>query len=339
MTDIPTPARPMASSGVAPAKPLTPVNPVPLPDEAAGIEAIATLARAGEFAHIQMVETEGLGAGLPPRVPLLFTPGRDGGVKPIAQAIEAYRQGPARIAGTATATTLQSFIDLVERHANGDSAIFAVTALPQPALTAVIDYHQCDPGYDVAEPKIARHCKHRIAYAFPLTEECKAWLAQDGKPMNQEAFAGWLEEHTAELAAPTEEERARLEAQLSARFAAPNDLVALARDLEIYAGAKVKQGMRTQSGERTLVYTEEHTNAAGQPVEIPGLFMAALQAFVDGAVVRIPARLRYRVANNAVAWHYNLFRADHWLREQVTRDLARVAEATGLPCYQGSPEA
>jgi uncharacterized protein YfdQ (DUF2303 family) len=339
MTDIPTPSRPMASAGGAPAKPPKPFNPVQLPDEAAGIEAIAHLARNGEFPRIEMVATEGFGAGLPPRVPLLFHPGRTGDVKPIAQAFEAYRQAPARRTGTATATTLASFIELVNRHKDDDSAIFAATALPQPKLTAVIDYHPADRGYDGAEPLPARHCQHRVAYAFPLTAAAKAWIAQASKPLNQEAFAGWLEEHTAELAAPTDDEKATFEALLAEKFAAPNDLVALARDLEIHATAKVRQGARTKSGERTLVYTDEHTNAADQPVDIPGLFMVALQAFVDGAVVRIPARLRYRLGPTGIAWHYDLFRVEHWLREQILGDLARVEEETALPCYQGSPEA
>jgi uncharacterized protein YfdQ (DUF2303 family) len=52
----------------------------------------------------------------------------------------------------------------------------------------------------------ARNRSHRIVYAFPLTEEFKAWVAANAKQMEQDLFAAFLEEHAAELAAPSEGE-------------------------------------------------------------------------------------------------------------------------------------
>lgn len=292
------------------------------------VTAIADLARKGVESTVGHIPISGLGAGLPENVPVYLPPG--GAPASMAALIESYRQAPSRRIGTATATLLASFIAMVVRHKDDHSAIFADTALPSPKLTAVIDYHQIDGA--------PRHGQHRIIYPFPVTPELTAWLGQNGKPMEQAAFAAFLEEHAAELASPTEAEAIEWERLFRERFAPPNELLDLSRSLEICVGQTIKRAERLASGERTIEFVETQTDRSGNKVDVPGIFLVSVQAFVDGDPIRIPARLRYRVKAGDITWFYQLYRPDFWIRNQVQIDLAKVGRETGLPTYEGNPE-
>ena len=303
----------------------------PIPNSGEGVGAIISLAREVSAVEIVSLPTTGLGPGLPPSVPIVIDR-RDGksiiGLKSI---IDQYRVEPGEVNGAAETTTLQSFIELVNRHKNEGSAVFGKTAWPQPALTAVIDYH--------GEKAAARWGRHRIRYAFPVTDEFKVWIEKNGKPMEQAEFAAFLEDHAAELSAAYGPEAAEYESLFKEKFATPADLIALSRNLEIHVGAKVKRAERLQTGERTVEFVEEHLNGKGEQVDIPGIFMVSVAAFVDGELVRIPARLRYRIQGGSIHWFYQLYRWQFWLRDQVKNDLDTVKQKTELPTFEGSPEA
>ena len=267
--------------------------------------------------------------GLPDAIPLLYNR-QSGRFENLREMVEAWRSTPERCKGTAKVETLADFIELVSRHKDDSSAIFGRTEIPSPKLTAVIDYSTRDHK--------PRWHQHRVTYEFPLTEEFKAWVALDGNPLEQGEFATFLEEHAAELAAPLDSEKADYERLFKERFCSPIELIDLSRSLEVNIGAKVKRSERLANGERQVVFETEHTNARGEPIDIPGLFMVALPAWIDGNQIRIPARLRYRIKGGDVVWFYQLYRWKFWLREQVINDLNTAAKETGLPAYLASPE-
>ena len=302
-----------------------------IPDGENGVNAIVKLANSASRIEEMYIYPEGLGDGLPPEIPLLIDRRPGGGILDVKAQIEKFRLHPARRKGTAKVTTLLSFINLVNRHKDQHSVIFANTAWPQPQLLGLVDYHEKADG----KP---RHLEHRITYDFPITDELKVWIGNNGKAMKQAEFALFLEEHAAELSSPFDGERDIYEQLFKERLANPMELVSLSRNLEVFVGAKVKQGVRLQTGERTVEFTEEHTNGKGEKVDIPGAFMLSVPAFVDGEPVRIAARLRYRIAQGEIHWFYNLYRWDVELRNRVKTDLAEAAKATDLPAFEGSPE-
>ncbi|WGD31242.1 DUF2303 family protein [Ancylobacter sp. WKF20] len=301
-------------------------NDLPTPS---AVSLIAEMAARAAGAQPVTINTEGLGPGLPPNVPGFWDPAQQRLVS-VHDEIERYRQAPKAIRGTAKVETLESVTELVNRHKTANSAIFAATGWPNPKLTAVIDYHAVDHAPDFQ--------KHRVEYGFPLTEEFKAWVGGNGKSMEQQAFAEFLEEHAAELAAPFDSERTEYEPLFKERFALPNELIELSHSLEVFVGAKMKSAVRLQSGERQMVFETEHMNGKGEPIDIPGIFMIQLPPFVDGDVVRIPARIRYRAGQGAVTWFYQLYRWEYWLRTRVQNDLLEAGKGTGLPTFEGAPE-
>ena len=301
-----------------------------VPLGAHAIDLVTKLANAAAEPAVVNMTTLGLGAGLPASVPLVFD--RAGQVFKSAKAlVEDFRVAPARRKGTARADTLASFIALGDRHTDAQSALFGETSWPNPKLTAVLNYD--------AEGAEARFGDHRVVYAFPLTEQFKAWVGANGAAMPQDVFAGFLEEHAAELAAPTDGEVSEYERLFKERFATPSEVIELSRHLEVFVAAKAKQGVRLQTGERVVEFAEEHQNAKGERITIPGIFMVSVPAFVDGDAVRIPARLRYRISGGDIKWFYQLYRWEFFLREQVGHDLKEAADKTGLPAFEGAPEA
>lgn len=302
-----------------------------LPDSDAGVRAIVDLARETAEVGISDIKVTGLGAGLPECVPVLIDRRPGKGIIPLKDLIETYRQAPARKRGLAIVDTLDSLIGLTNRHKTADSAIFAKAQWPEPSLTAVIDYHKIDGVADWGQ--------HRLVYRFPITDEFKAWTNNNGKAMDQGEFAQFMEDHAAELTAPYDQERNDYERLFKCTFATPNVLIDLARSLEIHVNHQVKQGIRLQTGESVVEFKEEHANGKGEPVTIPGVFMVAVPAFIGGQPVRIPARLRYRLSSGNIKWSYHLYRPAEWLREMVQADMAAAAEKTGLPAYEGTPEA
>jgi uncharacterized protein YfdQ (DUF2303 family) len=290
----------------------------------------ADLALKGAEPTVLLLSTGGEAQGLTRDVPVIFDRSAQRAIS-VKALVEEYRTRPERRTGTAKVNTLSSLIELTKRHATDiRSALFAERRWPKPAITAVIDYHAVDgtPGWQ----------KHRVHYDFPLTDEFKVWIEGNGKAMKQGDFARFLEEHAAEMVSPDAGEVAEYERLFKERFATPAEVMTLARELEVFVGHHVKRVERPKSGERTAIFVEEQTNSKGEAVDIPGIFMVAVQAFMDGGTVRIPARLRYRVTGGEIVWFYDLYRWEFWLRNQVVSDLDKAAKETGLPAFEGQPE-
>lgn len=314
------------------------------PQDFPGAAAMKHLAELGVKAtdvSVTPVATEGLGEGLSKAVPIGWDRNQQ---KPISlkALIEEFRQRPAQRTGKATAQTLASFIALTVRHMDDDSAVFADMTWTAPKFTAVIDYHRRameEHGEAVAdighEP---RWLKHTIGYTFPLGEDWKLWVEQNGKPMKQGDFAAFIEDRIADLSAATDSEKDELEYLFKCKIADPFEVLQLSRGLSISVDAKVTRAQNLTTGEAEIQYSEVHNDSGGQKLTVPGLFMVALPVFYGGAPVRLPARLRYRVSGGNIVWFFQLWRPDVYVTEQIRKDRDAVAVETGLPVYEGAPE-
>jgi uncharacterized protein YfdQ (DUF2303 family) len=351
------------------------------------IESIKDLAVRAAGVTIEKVNSPVFDGGVPYQVPVAIVHGDQPRVLGLAGEFEPYRQRPARKTGTAKALTLQSLIDLTNRHKTPHSAIFADTDWRKPSITAVVDYHELQDidfrealGQDAredegeeAEPEQetaaelhteaaeriagdlsessleltvklsveagrADFGKHRINYAFPLSEPWKAWVEQNGKPMEQADFAAFIEDHIAELCAPTAEEKASYEKDFQTTVATPSQLIQLSRGLQVNVNAVVKNVVTLQSGEGQVTFDEQHTDADGKALKVPGIFLLNIAPFFMGSLISIPVRLRYRPSGSKLFWYYQIYRPDEHITARVRADLRKVAEETGLPSYEGTPE-
>lgn len=269
--------------------------------------------------------------GVPDEIPVALTRGNNPGAFSVAQMFGFYREHPQCKTGQSVAQTFESFCALTNRHKTADSAIFADMDWQKPSLTTIVDYHQNQPA------GLAANGKHRVHYAFPLSEEWKAWMKMNGEPMKQQDFAWFLEDRILEVSSPLDEDRA-YEDQFGTKIALASQLVELSRGLNVRVDSNVKNAVTLQTGETSIQFEETHTDSSGQPLKVPGLFMLYISPFFMGDKVRIPVRLRYRVGGGKILWFYDIYRPDLFITEFVRTTLAETRRQVGLPTFEGTPE-
>ncbi|SCD25537.1 DUF2303 family protein [Brucella inopinata] len=306
---------------------------LPAPLKTFDIRAAAELGARAEGAELITILTNDQMVGLPKAIPALLVRGREPRIGSVSNLLEEHRLHPARKNGTARAQTLESLIDLTNRHKTENSAVFVDLNWQKPSMTTVIDYHEARNG------GIADFLSHRIHYEFPLSEEWKIWISKDGEFMEQEKFAYFLEDRIPDLASPSDADVANIKRDFSCTVANPNQLVDLSRKMQINVESKVKVNHTLQSGERQLQWEENHVGSDGKAVTVPGMFILSIPVFFMGDTVRIPVRLRYRVSSGSVYWCYQIYRPDQIITQHLEHSVFDVKTKTELPCFAGKPEA
>lgn len=329
------------------------------------LKELVNLAQQARGLEIITIENTAEAAGIPDQIPVAVRRGDRPELVNLAPLFDAWRDRPSAKSGTAKALALASFIDLTNRHKTVHSAVFAKTDWRTPSLLAVIDYHEiddvpkikpeditvtpagaCDPA-DAAEmmtayiynPPRPDNMRHRIGYDYPLSDDWKLWVKNDGETFSQGEFAALIEDRIGDLAAPSDVERQALEQAFETKIATPSELISLSRGLQVNVESKVRNIVSLQTGAAQIQFDEVHSDSDGKPLTVPGLFILAIAPFASGALVRLPVRLRYRKQGGAIVWFYQMYRPDQYITERLRLDIAEVAEKTGLPVYEGTPEA
>lgn len=254
------------------------------------------------------------------------------GVESIKRLTDEYLTKPERLKGTARLETLASFIGHVNRFKDGGSAIFARLG-DKPSLRAVYDYNE--------GPSAPRFSEHRAEYTFPLSREWAAWMAIDGKAMEQGAFAAWVEDHAADVVPPTIPQAASAVEMLRAveiTPGTPTQVLTFSRGIDVRVESNVVNQVSLPTGGRRLVFDESIKGAAGEPLEVPGGFVVALPLFDGGDHYALPVRLRLRVEKGRALWTIAVLRAADVLRDAVTAAAEQVRATTALPLFYGTPE-
>ncbi len=260
---------------------------------------------------------------------------------------DSARDVPRFRRGTASMTSIASFIDHVNRFGDTDSAVFADDSKTTPKLTAVLDYHRADTGTDSARAHgDYGHGKHRTTFAFPLSEEWKAWTKLNGTVMTMGEFALFLEDRIGDIAIAGDEFPEDI-----ARFVNVNGgadsiadfatLVELSRGLKVFEQANVEEATNLASGEGHIRFSVEHETKTrtGGAVKVPTMFFIAIPVFAKGPFYRIGARLRYRKTNEGVKFWYDLYRADRSFDHAFDEAVEKVRVETPAAVFFGAPEA
>jgi Uncharacterized conserved protein (DUF2303) len=204
-----------------------------------------------------------------------------------------------------------------------------------PKLIAVLDYHRA--GADGA-PRFGRH---RSLYEFPFSKEWQAWVEQNTETMGQAEFAQWIEDRIMDILDPGRalESAKSFAAMLNTSFASPAKMLEISQGLELHVGQRVKQAVRLASGETTIQFDEQHTDAGGALMKVPGAVLLGIPIFQGGDPFQVPVRLRYRTNSGSISWSFEMHRADHILDFALDEACTEVAETTGLDVLEGTPEA
>jgi hypothetical protein len=263
-------------------------------------------------------------------------------------AFDAFRSYPRFRHGTAQMLSLDSLIHHINRFKDDGSAVFADDDRARPSITAVLDYHREGGAAEPLSGNVGqRFGKHRSAFNFPLSDEWIAWNEKNAEAMTMVDFAEFLENRIIDVLfiIPGEdslpEDVQRLVDTLGGdnTVATPNKLMELARGLQINENAVVQEAVNLASGEGIVRFQSEHTDAHGQPVKVPSLFLIAIPVFRNGPFYRVAARLRYRKQGGRLTFWYELWRTDRTFDHAFKEAVERVAVETALPVFTGKPEA
>ena len=249
--------------------------------------------------------------------------------------IDEYRTAPERRKGTAVFSDLASFIAHANRFRDADSVVFANDSRTSPSLTSVLDYHRA-----TAEGA-PRFGQHRGSYAFPLSDEWKAWTEQNAKAMTQAEFARFIEDRLVDVMDPASltegGSAAHWAGRLGVTFATPSQLLELSRGLAAKVSSHVRGSHDTASGTKEVMFASEVTDPNGAPLPVPGAFLLSIPVFKRGDLYPVPVRLRFRI-KESVTWSYELARVDAVFEHAFAEACDHVAKLTTLPVLRGDAE-
>ena len=122
------------------------------------------------------------------------------------------------------------------------------------------------------------------------------------------------------------------------RFASAHRLVQMARTVEISASAKTIEGYQPKTGERTVLFQEEHQAAdrAGRKIVVPDAFLLRVPVWEGETAQLVPVRLQYRRVAGHIAWVFTLVEWRRVIRFAVKTEAERAAKETDLPLFYGA---
>lgn len=238
---------------------------------------------------------------------------RDGAMHRIDLTGDEYRDRPRRKRGTTTVKDVGSFAQYWAKHATGAaSEIYADRQARK--VTAVLDAHE------VAE---AGWGGHRLVLSLAYSSAFTAWVNNDKTPMQQEAFAEFLEDNRADIFDPPAAE-----------------MLEVASSLQAATKAEFQSGIRLADGQRKLSYVENTTASAGArgDLTIPEIITLRLPIFEGASTADdLTARFRYRINGGKLSLHYVLDRPADVINAAFEGVIAEVAAQCGAAVLRGTP--
>lgn len=261
---------------------------------------------------------------------------------------EKRQSRPNRAKGTVQLGDAVSFVDYVNRY-KGDGTLVLVH---EQTLTALFNHHEPawretalipegpgDPIEQSAVPQLAPEGEQiagtlvehvdvrpgwgdfRAVFTVEMTPEWLAWSAIDGKPLAQQPFGDFIEEHIPQIAEPD-----------------GNTLLDVARNLAFKKDLQFKSAQRVENGTVQFEYIEkvESANGSAGRLEIPSELVLALQPFRGAPAYRVEARLRWTLNEGNVWFTLKLGEKKRLaLEEAYDEVLAAVREGIGVPVLRG----
>jgi uncharacterized protein YfdQ (DUF2303 family) len=225
------------------------------------------------------------------------------------ESLEQYLPAPTRRRGTVNFAAVESFCRYVAEFKIKFQARIFAEKRGNGCLRAILDFHDAK-----GEPS---WCEDIAVLTLAQSPEWKTWTGLAGKAMTQQQFAEFLEDNYQDIIEP-----------------AAADVLQSALTLEAKKTVHFKSGTRLDNGTHQFVYEESIDSNKGQgKVVIPSAFTLLLPVFEHTALVRLEARLRYKIQNEGLTFTYVLNTPHRVVDAAFEGLLAQVEEATGIKPY------
>ena len=230
---------------------------------------------------------------------------------------------PTRIKARPTLHDAPSLIAYVNDHNAGLAHLFA--NIDTSTVVAIIDYHRRlvqgaqSATDESASPTRPQYADHHAVFTARHSEEWKTWMAANGKPMSQVAFAQFLEDNAPDVTNPT-----------------GADLMEIAENIQVSRSGSFKSKINRSSTSIHFGYSEEN-NATVNSVEIPKEFDVQLRPYIGCSHHKLTAKLRFKVEDGSLMLWFDLIRAEVLRREAFDAIIKRIADETKTAVLLGTP--
>lgn len=225
---------------------------------------------------------------------------------------EQYEDGPWRKKGRYAVHDADSFVGYFNKHAAIEAEVWA--DMVNSRIVGVCNAHSAGDAAGWED--------HRVTYAVQQTLAWQAWVALDGKLLDQSRFAEHIEDRTVDIVDPS-----------------AAHMLELAQTFQATIGVSFESSKQLSSGERQLSYRENVDAKAGKAgqLDIPQAFKLALRPFEGADLFGVTARLRYRITGGQLAIGFRLERPEDVLREAFSSVVEQVEEGVSVPVLRGVP--
>ena len=230
----------------------------------------------------------------------------------LTAAIEKAGDSPRRKTGTVHLSEIGSFnVFVADQGVSGNVYIYADP--DARTLTAVLNDH-------VHGDEEAGWRDHRAIFQAELSREFNTWMRNNKQPMEQEAFAIFLEDNIADVVEPSGE-----------------TLLQVALTLQAKTEVNFSSQRRLDNGQVQLAYSETiDARAAAGTIEIPREFAIGARLFKNGEGYKVRARLKYRLGGGKVKFWYELDRPETVI-EDAFQAYINSARENGFTVLIGKP--
>lgn len=217
----------------------------------------------------------------------------------------------ARKTGTTVVRDSASFLTYYAKHHDDATEVYSdVEAL---SVTAVLNAHSADEA-DFGD--------HRLILSLRRTKAWQEWLALDGRLVDQDRFANFLEDQLPYLETPD-----------------AATMLEIAQSIKATTKAEFQSSSRLQSGERKFSFVEDTKASAGAKgdLAIPETFVIAVPPFEGSGAYRMTARFKYRLDRGALALGFKLEQPEERAKAAFAEILTAIAENVDTPILNGTP--
>jgi uncharacterized protein YfdQ (DUF2303 family) len=234
----------------------------------------------------------------------------DGQVQTVDLTGSRYTGRVDRKTGTTTVRDASSFLTYWNKHRDDASEIYS--DVEQLTVTAVLNAHSAD------EPDFG---DHRVVLSLRRTKAWTQWLTYDGKLLDQDTFANFLEDQLPYLNDPD-----------------AATMLEIAQSIKATTKAEFQSSSRLQSGERKFAFVEDTKASAGSKgdIAIPETFVIAVPPFEGADAYRMTARFKYRIDRGSLSLGYKLEQPEERAKAAFADVLAKIAEGVGTPILNGT---
>lgn len=217
---------------------------------------------------------------------------------------------PRRKTGTYKVHDADSFLAYIGKHGDQGTEVWADSV--NAVLTGVLNANEAGDYLD------ARHEDHRVVYGVQHTDAWKAWIANDGRLLDQVSFAEHIEARSIDVIQPSAAE-----------------MLELAQTFQAKTKVDFESSQLLSSGERQFEFRETTDAKAGRKgtLSIPTEFSLALTPFEGADPFKVKARFRYRINDGGLSLGYRLERPNDVLREAFLSVVTKVQSALADDAY------